>query len=133
MINKMSIYVVFALFLSTMYAVYFIKERVVLMKSELSEVRRQIRIERDSIHILRAELTYLSAPERLSKLNDNYLKLYATTSQQIVAGATDATIYEIEEQKNAKRLLAASISNSNVKWRFKKGPEKYLTRVSGRE
>lgn len=105
------------------------------MKSELHEVKRQIKHERDSIHILSAEYAYLSAPKRLAKLNDNYLKLRSTDTSQIVAEiGGDEIVDVVGGGKGSKnKILMASGSYSNVHWRYKKGPEKYLTRVASKK
>lgn len=132
MINRAPLLTIFMLFIATVYGLFCIKEKVVLLKSELSEVKRQIKLERDSIHILRAEFAYLSAPERLAKLNDNYLQLTTTDTKQIVADLGEDIIADIDNnQKSARKMFASNNSVSKIKWRFKKGPDKYITRVSG--
>lgn len=131
MINRVPLFISLMLFVATAYGLFFIKEKVVYMKSELHEVKKQIKYERNSIHILRAEFAYLSSPKRLAKLNDNYLQLRTTDTKQIVSAFGVEAITEVDK-RSKNRMLAASASVSNVKWRYKKGPEKYITRVAGK-
>lgn len=133
MINRVPLLIVFMLFIATAYGLFFIKEKVVYMRSELYEVKRQIDNERDSIHILRAEFAYLSDPKRLSRLNNNYLQLSTTSTKQIVSSIGDENIDSVNASySNNRKILSASAVSRNVKWRYKKGPDKYMTRVVGK-
>lgn len=128
----MPLLIVLMLFIATAYGLFFIKEKVVYMRSELHEVKRQIDNERDSIHILRAEFAYLSDPKRLAKLNNNYLQLSAANTKQIVSEIGDENIDPFNTYSNNKKILSARAISKNVKWRYKKGPDKYMTRVAGK-
>lgn len=131
-INRIPLLVIFILFITTVYGLFYVKEKVVNMRSELHEIKRQINNENNSIRILRAEFAYLSSPKRLARLNENYLHLSVTDTKQIVSALGDDAI-DVNSNKNTKsKILASSSIDNNVKWRYKKGPEKYITRVSGK-
>lgn len=125
-INRIPVYIVLMLCSITVYTLFSIKNNVMSIRAELTEVNKQIRYERDAIHLLKAELAYLSSPERLHQLNKRYLSLKETKLCQM---ASDPS----KEQAAKKVILASSQSKvSNTKWRYKKGPSKYVL-VSGKK
>lgn len=127
LINRTPIYLAFIVFLGAMYGLFFVKEKVMMLRAELKEVKRLINLEKDSIHILKAELAYLSSPTRLAKLNEHFLKLETTSTDQVVSDPL-----HLDSDGGKQRVLAASFNNAPVKWRFKKRPEKYMVLVGGR-
>lgn len=128
MINRLPAYLVLILCMITVYTLFTIKDNVMTIRMELVEVNKQIQYENDTIHLLKAELAYLASPERLQRLNKGYLSLKETQVSQMI---TDPII----EQKYASRvgLSDSKIKSSNVKWRYKKGPSKYITLASGKK
>lgn len=122
-INRMPVYLAVGLFLLTMYGLFYIKDQVMMLRFELKEIKRQISSERDSIHILKAELAYLSSPERLSKLNENYLKLDTANTEQIVR---DPIHWDKNNQDKSKML---AYTPKDVKWHYKRGC-KYIMQAS---
>lgn len=127
-LEKSPAYVILFVFVGAIYSLFTIKENVMNIRSELGEVTKQIQDESDKIHLLKAELAYLTSPSRLKALNDQYVKLTDTMLAQMenedkkVDGADDST----------KLLASGKIRNEDIKWRFKKGPSKYVTMVSGK-
>lgn len=97
------------------------------MRMELREVSKQMQRESDTIHLLKAELAYLASPERLHRLNNDYLALKETKVSQMIRDP----LKENDEQLGAK-LADSKLRINNVKWRYKKGPSKYLTLASGK-
>jgi hypothetical protein len=87
-----------------------------------------MRYEIDTIHVLKAELSYLASPTRLRKLNSEYLKLKDTQVAQMI---TDPRKEEVALK--SVRFASVKASSGNVKWRYKKGPSKYMTLVSGKK
>lgn len=114
-INKISIWFFITLFALTIYGLFTIKNNVMMLKSELSEVKRQIKLEKDSLHVLKAEMAYLASPERLSKLNKNYLKLQGTNTKQLVQNplmeesakldGRSSVIAKNDNAKSSKRII----------------------------
>jgi hypothetical protein len=127
-LEKSPVYVILFIFVGAIYSLFTIKESVMNIRSELGEVTKQIQDESDKIHLLKAELAYLTSPSRLKALNDQYIKLTDTMLAQMenedkkIDGADDST----------KLLASNKIRNEDIKWRFKKGPSKYVTMVSGK-
>ena len=122
MLSKTPLYLVLTLCLATVYTLFNIKERVMSIRGELVEVKKQVRNESDTIHLLKAELAYLASPERLKRLNEGYLKLRDTEVSQMI---TDPL-----KEKKIRQIVNTKATRSSVKWRYKKGPSKYLTMVS---
>ena len=52
-----------------------IKSRVITQNKELNWLNSQISQEKNNIQILKAELSYLTTPERINKLQKKYLNL----------------------------------------------------------
>ncbi len=125
LLEKTPISIVIITCLVTIYALFTIKESVITIKAEIYEVNNQLNHEIDTIHLLKAELAYLSSPERLKQLNEQYIKLSNTQISQM-----DCDPLKVEDISSTKQVIAAH--NKTVKWRYKKGPQQYIT-VSGKK
>lgn len=64
---------------------YQVSYRVAALEVELARVNRQILRERDTIHVLEAEWSYLNDPARLADLVQRHLALQPLTPAQMVA------------------------------------------------
>ena len=107
--------------LLTACSLFIIKDNVMMIKYELKEVKKQINSEKDAIKIFKAEFAYLSSPERISVLASKYLVLETSKTAQI----TRDPLISVEQKK--ERIIADINSRKyNTKWRYKKGPAKYL-------
>lgn len=126
--SRTPIFVVVVLCLGTVYTLFNIKNNVMTIRSELVEVKKQIRYEADTIHVLKAELAYLTSPVRLKKLNKQYLKLEDTKVAQMISDPRKEKVIFKSHSFASKKT-----SRSNTKWRYKKGPSKYLTLASGKK
>lgn len=119
----LSVLLIITLCIAPIYGLFWIKERVVVMRIELEALKKEMIAEHDAVRMLKAEFSYLSAPKRLQSLSKEYLHLEAIENITIN-----------DDKKNAKQVAATEItSNRNIKWRYKRGHEKYLTQVSSRE
>ena len=125
LINRIPLYFIAIMCASTVFGLFYIKDKVVTLRMELQEVKKQIDSEQDMIHLLKAELAYLTSPIRLRELADNYLDLAVTEVTQMAGDPLSGG----EEQIGIK-LADNEIVVNKVKWRYKKGPSKYVTRVS---
>ena len=121
---KVISYIAITLCLLTIYGLFTIKDSVVTLTLELEEVKKQVRNEQDAIRILKAELAYLGSPERIQKLAHKYLILEKPKVTQITK---DPLLEEKSEQ--SKIFASAKTLRKSNKWRYKKGPAKYLTMV----
>ena len=64
------------------FGIYLVKYRVQDLQAELAGLQREIAAEREAMHLLRAEWSYLSKPARLSALQKTYLQMVPVTSAQ---------------------------------------------------
>lgn len=62
---------------------FYVKHVVENTENELASLENQINSDQDEIHVLKAEWIYLSRPDRVKKLANQYLDLQPTNSQQI--------------------------------------------------
>ena len=129
LLEKSPIYIVFIVCLMSIYALFNIKENVMSIKGELTEVNHQVQDEIDKIHLLKAELAYLASPERLKALNDEYVKLSDTNLAQMEIDP----IIQDKEVLEVRRVASVKLRSENTKWRYKKGPSKYVTMASGKK
>jgi hypothetical protein len=72
-----------ALVCATGFATFKVKYAVQDIEEELNRVRKQIVVEHQEIHLLRAEWTSLNQPERLAELNRRFLSLAAIAPKQL--------------------------------------------------
>ncbi len=121
------------------YALFFIKNNVQIINYQLSSVTKELVHEQDRIHILKAELAYLSSPSRLRKLSSEYLNLdNIKTTQMIkdpISGDSIQVAKNIQNYKLSDESLRTKECNmhavkSTVKWRYKHLPHKYIKTVS---
>ena len=92
-----------------------IKFKVQYLSKDVSELKRQLEQEKESIHILKAEWAYLNHPTRLKELADNHLKLSEVKINQL---------YKFEESEVAstekiKIAQAKPKEFKHVKWNYK--------------
>ncbi len=127
LLEKSPIYIVLIVCLISVYTLFTIKENVMSIKGELTEVNSQVQDEVDKIHLLKAELAYLSSPARLKALNDEYVKLSDTNLAQMEIDPI------MPETLQVRHVASAKIRSENTKWIYKKGPSKYVTMASGKK
>ena len=127
-LSRTPIFIVVMMCLGTIYMLFNIKNNVMTIRAELAEVAKQINYEADTIRVLKAELSYLTSPSRLKRLNAEYLKLEDTKVSQMISDPRSEKMI-----LKPRRLASTTASRANAKWRFKKGPSKYLTLVSGKK
>jgi cell division protein FtsL len=91
-----------------------IKYQVQDLKDELSEVNRQIVAEQRALHILHAEWSHLTDPERLMTLSSKYLDLQPLLPEQLGSFAAlpampDDPWGTIGSEQYAESLVAAPL------------------------
>lgn len=64
-------------------ALFITSDHVQRTEKTLDALQEKIRIERDSLRVLKAEWTYLNRPDRLEQLAASHLPLAAATAQQL--------------------------------------------------
>lgn len=78
-----SLILALALISVTIFAVFQVKYKVRDLTRELKEVERQLAIEKEVRHVLRAEWAYLTRPDRIKRLSERYLKLKEVSVAQL--------------------------------------------------
>jgi len=63
---------------------YHVKYEVKRLEAELDRVNREIREEREALHVLEAEWSYLNRPRRLARLAEKHLDMRPLQPEQIV-------------------------------------------------
>lgn len=130
-LHRIPVYIALVLCLSTIYGLFTVKDNVMALKSELQEVKKQVRNEEDAIRILKAELAYLASPERIQKLASEYLDLEMPKVAQMIR---DPLVADDKLQLNQLATSdTAEETRKSVKWRYKRGPAKYLTMAKGQK
>ena len=71
---------------------YHAKYRVLALESELAEVQQNIQRDRQAIHVLKAEWSFLNEPDRLAEFARRHLELVP------IAGSQLATIADVPEK-----------------------------------
>ncbi len=119
------LYLAIIIFCLTVYTLFYIKGEVMSISSELYEVKKQVELEESSLRVLKAEFAYLSSPKRLSKLNENFLKLEKINITQIAHNPLS------DKRFTAETKVAESVKYyRSKKWNFKKAPQKYIMQAS---
>lgn len=113
---------------------FFVKTKVTSLHRNISEVNSEILMEKESIHILKAEQSYLSNPKRVKKLVEKNLDLQVPAKEQILNHETFKTwvsvanteherkvaeelaLIEAEKQKKAaeEAVIAAELAKANT-------------------
>lgn len=63
---------------------YHVKYEVQRLEAELDQVNREIRQEREALHVLEAEWSYLNRPRRLARLAEKHLDMRPLQPEQII-------------------------------------------------
>ncbi len=121
--NKISASFTLLICLIIVYVLFNVKDRVITLTTELESVNNQIRNEEGTIHILKAELEYLSSPMRLKRLSEKFLEMKTANVSQMI---NDPLQEDDNRQKLAKTLVKTNLVHKNIKWRYKKGPSQYV-------
>jgi hypothetical protein len=94
-----------ALVAVTGFATFKVKYAVQDIEEELNKVRRQTIAEQQEIHLLRAEWTALTQPERLADLNRRFLSLAAVAPKQLQRKIDEIPLRPVPE---AEPVIAAA-------------------------
>ncbi len=96
--------------------VFVVKVQVQDMEDQLAEFNRTVTEDRQAVHVLKAEWSYLNEPARLRALAERYLDLRAIETRQV--GTAAEWFPEIPEPSpestNSVQPLAAQVSIKEV-------------------
>jgi hypothetical protein len=90
MIRIFAFVAVATVIVSTAY-VYNLKQGTYDLEERKRDISSQMLKDREAIKVLKAEMAYLSRPERLERLSRRHLVLEATSNAQMVAGVKELT------------------------------------------
>lgn len=90
---------------------FVIKSRVRNLSGELKGVNAKILSTREDMHVLNAEIAYLSNPKRIKALADSKLLLSAPKRGQIISIAELRTQFHSEMQRRKKEQVDNTIVN----------------------
>ncbi len=121
---------------SCVFGLFQVKFRVQNLHREVAELQKQLDHEKSSIHVLKAEWTYLNQPERLQRLAEKFLNLSEVKSDQImltVQGSIITAQKKVINNPDAitnNQLIQTSMNSSNksikpakIKWRYRERPD----------
>jgi hypothetical protein len=84
------------------FSLFQVKYRVQDLRKDLAEINRQLEEERDAIHVLKAEWSYLNQPDRLRTIVDRHLQLTPMMVTQITPSFDQAVSYAALDGKAVK-------------------------------
>lgn len=83
---------------------FFVKTKVTALHRNISEVNSEILMEKESIHILKAEQSYLSNPKRVKKLVEKNLDLQIPAKEQVLNNETFKTWISIANTEHERKV-----------------------------
>jgi len=91
--------------------IYNLKYRVAHLESKLSATQRQVIAEKESIHILRAEISYVTRPDQIGKMASKYLQLSPIAVKQIydVASIMPNMPYTVASNSRNRNLASNGV------------------------
>lgn len=104
MIKIFAIFTILTVIISTA-AVYNLKQGTYDLEEEKRTISAKILKDREAIKVLKAEMAYLSRPERIERLSKRHLVLDATKNEQMVT-----TVKELSERENVQ-MVSLPIDN----------------------
>ncbi|MDA7569641.1 hypothetical protein N8742_08080 [Emcibacteraceae bacterium] len=104
MIKLFALFTVLTVIISTA-AVYNLKQGTYDLEEEKRTISSKILKDREAIKVLKAEMAYLSRPERIERLSKRHLVLASTTNEQMVSD-----VKELSERENVQ-LVSLPIDN----------------------
>ncbi|MCC3861374.1 cell division protein FtsL [Pseudemcibacter aquimaris] len=108
-------------------AVYNLKQGTYDLEEEKRNISAQILKDREAIKVLKAEMAYLSRPERIERLSRRHLALETASNDQMVATVTTLTKRENVQVvslpvDNFQLLLPRQKPNPNAKSSYRPAP-----------
>jgi hypothetical protein len=92
--------------MTSIFGLFQVKFHVQSLSNDITELNVQLKHERESLHVLKAEWTYLNKPERLKQLSDKYLSLNKVNLKQIHKMESKLPLYLVEDKDKRDLYLA---------------------------
>jgi hypothetical protein len=115
---------------SSVFGLFQVKFKVQQLHREVTELREQVAYEKDTIHVLKAEWSYLNHPERLSRLSKKFLELGEVKSEQVVLDKSKNILHLVsnkdkQEDFETDNLVKVSMKKKKkkaVRWNYRERP-----------
>ncbi len=95
--------------------VYLVKYSVQDVQREVAAVKRELAVEKESLHLLNAEWAYLNRPDRLRQLADRHLDLVPLDSKQINSVSVLPAAATMTEDAMPNSMVRNASLNGEVK------------------
>ena len=96
---------------------FVVKNQVQSLEVELTRINREIREEREDLHVLRAEWSHLNEPGRLEILASKYLKLIPLETIQFLSGDNISEVinHQNGQETSINKEIGITSSKSVIK------------------
>lgn len=105
---KLTTVIWLALIAALIAGVYQIKYEVIAIEKQLAGLQDEAQRDREAIHVLHAEWSYLNQPQRLRALADKHLKLQSLSQQQVMSLGEVPRSFAVQAAEKADPKPAAS-------------------------
>lgn len=102
-------------------ALFVVKYQVQTLESDLAGLRQQLEESREAVHVLHAEWTYLTDPQRLSKLAERHLPL-EPMSQANIARIADLPLRQPDTEPGDTGPIAEGPAGTAAAYATAEGP-----------
>ncbi len=128
---KVFTYLFLSIICISIYGLFAIKDSVANLDYQFGVVQKQLDKERNKIHVLKAEQSYLTSPTRLRRLASSYLQLDTIKISQMVKDPLISDQIYTSKSRDTDRPYFAKSSN---KWRYKTiANNKFIKTISSRK
>lgn len=112
--------------LTSIYCLFIVKNKVLLLNYQINSLDKQIEIEKDKINLLNAEFAYLTSPTQLKSIVAKQLTLQPIKTSQIIQDP-------LLNKDNSKTFVSVNEKhdgNKKIKWRYRKSINNYINLAS---
>ena len=107
--RRLTGFLLFVIGVGLTIGLYYVKTRAQTARAEVRTLERQIAAEEAAIGVLRAEIAYLEAPDRLARLGEEHLGLASTPPERLVGA--EAIIMEFPLREPVLDIVPEEVSN----------------------
>ena len=112
MISRPTSFVLMALAAAAGGALFHVSFEVSELDNRLTTLNRDIRDDRDAIHVLRAEWSFLNQPERLEELARRHLDLVPVSGSQLAGSGALPARPNVETPENPARTVLGGLGSA---------------------
>lgn len=103
--NRLSTVIWIVVIAVAVFMLYMVKYQVQSLKTQVAQTARELEAEREALHVVSAEWSYLNRPERLKTLAAKYLAASDVTVEQVA---------DVEAIPFPNRSVAALSNNDGI-------------------